>query len=289
MVSFYSPDLFGDNFTMKKLLLILTFFTSYKLIFSQDKPSNFREQLNLGEILRLNSDESTKKDTLPLTNSISSMEDFLKNGQAYLAEKNKNKRKAEIKLEPKILNHLTSETNIQSQKIFFQDFQKCALKSLPIVKHLLGKTLLSSSPSEIDNDYINLFEISDNLLSDLKNGQLICGPFLGNEMFLVFLEGEAKQFLSDQAIFLSIVSRINDPHSFSTAWIMTAFTQGFNKDATNNDFWKIYWKYLSLEILIKNNFYFMSPDEFSMKILNKEWDKAKKQQLEEVQAALKEI
>ena len=33
----------------------------------------------------------------------------------------------------------------------------------------------------------------------------------------------------------------------------------------------------------------MSPDEFSLKILNKEWDKAKKQQLEETHTALKEI
>lgn len=274
---------------MKKKLIILTFISFHKLTLAQDKPSNFKEQLTLGEILRLDSEESTQKETLRPISNPGSMERFLKSGQSYLAEKKKNKKNLQLKSEPKPLTYLSHEPNKDVGKRSFHNFQKCALNSLPIIKHLLGKTLLSSSPAEIDDDYNSLSEISKNIFSILKDGQLICGPFLGNEMFLVFLEGEAKQFLSDQAIFLSIVSRINDPHSSSTAWIMTAFTQGFNKDATNNDFWKSYWKYLSLEILIKNNFYFMSPEEFSLKILNKEWDKAKKQRVEEVQAALKEI
>jgi hypothetical protein len=274
---------------MKKHFIILTLISFHKLALAQDKPSNFKEQLNLGEILNLSPEESTKKETTRQSNNPESIEKFLKSGLAYLAEKNKNKKTFQFKSETGPLTYLPKELSTEEKNRSFLDFQKCALNSLPIVKHLLGKTLLSSSPAEIDDDYNSLSEISKNLFSSLKNGQLICGPFLGKKIFLVFLEGEAKQFLSEQAIFLSIVTRINDPHSFSTAWIITAFTQGFNKDATNNDFWKSYWKYLSLEILIKNNFYFMSPDEFSLKILNKEWDKAKKQQLEETHTALKEI
>lgn len=274
---------------MKKKLIILIFISFHKLTLAQDKPSNFKEQLTLGEALRLDSEESTQKEPpRPIINP-GLMERFLKSEQSYLAEKNKNKKNLQLKSEPKPLTHFSHEPNTDVKKRSFLDFQKCALNSLPIMKHLLGKTLLSLSPAEIDDNYNSLSEISKNLIGTLKDGQLICWPFLGNKIFSVVIDGEPAQFLSDQAIFLSIVTRIKDPNSFSTAWIMTAFTQGFNKDATNNDFWKSYWKYLSLEILIKNNFYFMSPEEFSLKILNKEWDKAKKQRVEETHTALKEI
>ena len=272
---------------MKKYLFILYLSVSHQLINAQEKPSNFTEQLNLGEMIYITSTNSEKKNTNPFVNNLFSMETFLKKNQNDLIEKNK--KNSEKKPIPKSLTNTKNEPNIELQKTSFPEFQKCALNTLPIIKHLLGKLMISPSSADIDDDYSDLSDLSKSKFTKLKLGQLICGPFLGKKIFLVYLEGEAKQFLSEQAIFLSIATRINDPHSFSTAWIITAFTQGFNKDATNNDFWKSYWKYLSLEILIKNNFYFMSPDEFSLKILNKEWDKAKKQQLEETHTALKEI
>ncbi len=272
---------------MKKYLFILYLSVSHQLINAQEKPSNFTEQLNLGEMIYITSTNSEKKNTNPFVNNLFSMETFLKKNQNDLIEKNK--KNSEKKPIPKSLTNTKNEPNIELQKTSFPEFQKCALNTLPIIKHLLGKLMISPSSADIDDDYSDLPDLSKSKFTKLKLGQLICGKFLCNKIFSIFIDGEPTQLLSDQAIFLSIVTRINDPHSFSTAWIITAFTQGFNKDATNNDFWKSYWKYLSLEILIKNNFYFMSPDEFSLKILNKEWDKAKKQQLEETHTALKEI
>jgi hypothetical protein len=275
---------------MKNRLLTLTLITSHHLILAQEKPSNFKEQLKLGETLSLSSDEKQNEAVSSAANNPSSMEQFLKHGLKYLAEKNKIKKTIKIKSESNPLPYLSTEDNEIQQKISFTEFQKCAAKSLPIVKHLLGKTILSSNPAEIDEDYYNLSEFSKKLFSELKLGQLICGPFLGNKIFPYnSVERDPVQFLSNQAIFLSIVSRLKDPHSFSTAWIMTSFSQGFYTKTPNTEFWKSYWKYLSLEILIKNNFYFISPEEFSLKNLNKEWDKSKRMKIEETHTALKEI
>lgn len=162
-----------------------------------------------------------------------------------------------------------SKTNSDNEsEVSFSSFRLCSLKVLPLLKHLIAA--LDSKNDKLVNNYIKkISEVSGQLPTQIKIGDLICSNFLGALRLRIDKDNIVSQFI-EESVILSVLIRSQTPYSLvNQNAFLTLWSAYINKD--NCSLWSSYWHYLSLEVLIKKNNFPDSVADFSKRYSPDSW------------------
>jgi hypothetical protein len=150
----------------------------------------------------------------------------------------------------------------------FSRFRICSLKVIPLLKHLIA-ALESKDEKLVNSYYMKISEVSGQVFSQIKNGDLVCSNFLGALSLRIEKENIVSQFI-EESVILSVLIRSQTPYSLvNQNAFLTLWSSYVNKDTCS--LWSSYWHYLSLEVLINKNTFPQSVADFSKKYSQDTW------------------